>query len=252
MTEPATPETPPRAIPDLGFFAGPAQRSGSSTFGGSSGFGAARPAQQHAEAPAGNQFGGAPAPVFGAPTPVFGTPGAPVYAAPSLQRKPSSGWLSYPAGIRGVGVTLVLLLVAASIGYNRFTFIENLVRGDLEPPASLSGAPRLTGPDVAELERLGKEQIHGPGSGSAFVAVYGDTTAFFSLAAHRGRADIEREFSDSGGGAGSLVTIGENTCGPIPDGNVCARTGRRLSVFVATSASPERASAAVDEAWGAL
>jgi hypothetical protein len=202
---------------------------------------------------AGNQFGGAPASVFGAPAPVFGSVPPPAYEAVSLARKPSAGWLSYPSGVRGVIVTVVLLLVAVSIGYNRFTFVQNLLKGDLKAPSSLAGMPRLTGPEADQAERQGLEAMKQAGNmGKPLVAVYTDGVGYYVLVAARGKADIAREFSDVGRDMSQVRTVGESSCATVEAETACLRTSRTLTVWVIGSAGDAQVAGAINEAWPSL
>jgi len=269
MTEPVSPEpTAPKAIPDLGFFAGPA-RSGSPFGGASAAVGAqsagqlggaagnqfgAPAANQFGSAPAVNQFGSVPAVnQFGsAQAPVFGGGVPPGYAAPSLQRKSTSGLAGISAGLRGGAVSLVGLILVSVVIYNKVAFVQNLFSGPLESPAALVGTPRMTGPEIEQIEQKAKSEMTGIAADNGTVGVYAQGPTIYVLLAQRGRADIDKELDTAGIPEAQRVSIGESTCG-AKDGEIaCLRTSGRLSVVVISNLGPEQTAAAVDEAWDAF
>jgi hypothetical protein len=251
VTEQPTPHgsAAPRPIPDLGFFAGPATR-GTSAFGGAPvGAPSSSPAAGNRfDGAAGNQFGGAPAPVFGAPAPVFGAPAGPVYAGPSLERKPRSrpGF----AGIRGGGIigTVVLLVVLGIFGFGRLDMLAGFLAGDLEVPPTLGGLQRVTDPGVVAEAEKEAARLERKNSGDAIAASYSDGATSHLLVAQRVRIDIDEEFKDAGAG-GLGQSVGESTCAAVIGFTMCLRTSRALSVMVLSSGTPQQAAAAIDEAW---
>ena len=253
MTEPTQPEgQPARPIPDLGFFAGPATGARAQFGGGSFGgpapgvqFGAAPAANQFGTAPAANQFGTAPV------TSQFGTPPPAGYVAPSPERKPAGGFFGKPSGVWGVVCMAIVLLAAAGFGFNRLVFLSDLFKGDLEPPATLAGIPRLTGPEAERAEESAAKSLEDENSGDAAAASYVSDVATYGLAAQRVRVDIDRELADVGVG-GQGQSYGDNTCATVDAATVCIRTSRSLTVLVVGSTGPDQVSAALDEAWDAL
>ena len=246
MTEQPTPNGPaaPRPVPDLGFFAGPAQRSGS-PFGGAPV--AAPPSSPAAgsrfEGDAGNQFGSALAPVFGAPA-------SPVYAAPSLQRKTTSSFAGLPLGRIGAG--LLVLVVLGAFGLGRLPGLMAIFQGDLTAPTSLGGVPRMTVAGTSEQELEAERALEAENTGDAVVAMYGGPEPMFTLVAQRGKIDIDRELTEIGA-AGKGYAAGESTCATSATGvTLCLRTSRTLSVMVISLVGAEPVAAALDEAWETL
>jgi hypothetical protein len=105
VTEPAAPEipTPPRPIPDLGFFSGPAKPSGISVFGSA-------PAQPPSSSPALSRFGTPSVNQFGGPALAPGRPAPGTAAERDKSRLPGR----YVALILGV-VALVVVGVVGGV-----------------------------------------------------------------------------------------------------------------------------------------
>ena len=198
---------------------------------------------------AGNQFGGAPAPAFGAPAPVFGAPAGPVYAGPSLERKPRSrpGFSGLPG--RGIIGVIVVLVVLGFFGFGRMAGLFLIFQGDLTAPRSLAGVPLMTDSGHLDLASSIGRELESENSGKGAVAAfYGQPDMVYTLVAQRGKADLAREFADIGA-VGQGTAVGESTCAAAQNLTVCARTSRSLTVIVAGPLPAEQVAAAVDEAW---
>jgi hypothetical protein len=249
VTEQETPQgSPPRPIPDLGYFAGPAKPRGTSSFG-------SVPAQRPNGSPAPSRFTTPGVNQFGtAPTaPPFGTPQRqdPWGAGP-----PGAAKSSMSSSAKVIALVIGLVLIAGSVTVGRFGW-RHLV-ADPVVPDTLQGMPRLTDPtaDAAIRESqasIGKELTAGSkvkaalytsGSGSGFL--------LFAL----------RGSSRSGQDTGDLKRATETTYGDVHCYTNLLQTGtvatvcmrwffRRAVIVMGFGSDPVTVAKATDEAWKA-
>ncbi|MEP6760097.1 MAG: hypothetical protein ABJA93_01870 [Sporichthyaceae bacterium] len=263
MSEQETPQgSTPRPIPDLGFFAGPVQARGDSSFGappnasgprpGGGQFGSAPGASQFGAAPSASQFGTAPASTFGTPSAL-----APSYGAGPAG--PPARSVSSP--VKVVAIVVGLLLIVGSGTAGRFGWRHFLA--DPAVPDTLQGMPRLTGPsaDAAisqSQDSIGKFLTSGS---KAKVALYSNGAGSgFLLFAVRGSSRPGQDTSESKGEKES--TYGDVHCstdtlatGAAEAGGaatICVRTFFRRGVIVLGFGSDAiTVAAATAEAWKA-
>jgi hypothetical protein len=222
------------------------------------------PAGNRFDGAAGNQFGGAPAPVFGAPAPVFGAP-APVFGSPARV----DAWRAGPPGranrsmssaVKVVAIVVGLVLVAGSVMAGQFGWRHFAATPAL--PDTLQGMPQVTDPatqaGLAEVQQRMSETLTKGSEVKAGLYSSGNGTGYIVLSM-RGGSGPDEDSDDLADAA--QTTFGKVECFEMPTqaglGDVptlCVRAFFRRAVAVLViGASPPAATVAqaTDEAWAA-
>ena len=252
MTEPEAPQgSPPRPIPDLGFFAGPAKPRGISSFG-------TAPPQAPSSSPAPSRFSPPTVNQFGRATAAPPLVGDPWGAGPPGAAKSS---LSISPG-KVVALVLALILIAGSVTVGRFGWRHFV--SDPVVPATLQGMPRITDPSFeagtqALQDSVKKDLTDGS---KAEVGLYSDGQGLgYMLFALRGSSRPGQGDDDELKDA-PKTTLGNVECYSIPsapgDGvaaTMCMRAFYRRAVLVIAFGvvlpDPVMVAKATDEAWDA-
>lgn len=209
---------------------------------------------------AGNQFGGAPAPVFGAPAPVFGAPQAhdAWRAGP-----PGAAKSSKSSSVKVVALVIGLVLIAGSVTVGRFGWRHFVA--DPVVPDTLQGMPRITDPSFeAGTQALqdGVKKDLTAGS-KAEVGLYSDGQGLgYMLFALRGSSRPGEGNGDDELKDAAKTTHGDVECYAMPSApgdavaaTMCMRWFYRRAVLVmafgVTRPDPAMVARATDEAWNA-
>jgi len=258
VTEPAAPETPspPRPVPDLGFFAGPSSR-GTSAFGGAPV--AAPPSSPAAgnrfDGAAGNQFGSATAAPFGAAAPL-----APFGLDPGVPTGPNPRSSVSTVAVVAVVVGLLVLVLAVTGG--RFGWRHFLA--DPVVPDTLQGMPLITDPSFEAGTRAAQDSVAKDltAGSKAEIGLYSDGQGLgYMLFALRGSSRPGQGNGDDELKNAPKTTHGNVECYAMPSApgavaaTMCMRSFFRRAVLVmafgVTRPDPAMVARATDEAWKA-